>query len=78
MQLSVLGAGSALAGATSLFFFSLGTVPLMFGIGAASSLLSSRFTVNMMRVSGVLVAGMGLVMASRGLLLSGLPPIPFL
>jgi len=33
MQLYALGTGSFIAGATSMFMFSLGTVPLMFGLG---------------------------------------------
>ena len=39
MQLYALGTGSFLMGAASMFVFSLGTVPLMFGFGALSSLL---------------------------------------
>jgi sulfite exporter TauE/SafE/copper chaperone CopZ len=71
MQLYALGTGSILAGATSMFLFSLGTVPLMFGFGAISTLLSSKFTKKMMRVSAVLVAFLGIIMLSRGLSLSG-------
>lgn len=78
MQLYALGTGSFLAGATSMFMFSLGTVPLMFGLGAVSSLLSSRFTHKMMKASAVLVIALGLVMANRGLALSGVtaPSLP--
>lgn len=78
MQLYALGTGSFLAGATSMFMFSLGTVPLMFGLGAVSSLLSSKFTHKMMKASAVLVIALGLVMANRGLALSGIatPSLP--
>jgi hypothetical protein len=71
MQLYALGTGSFLAGATSMFLFSLGTVPLMFGFGAISSLLSSKFTRQMLKVSAVLVIVLGLTMVNRGLSLSG-------
>jgi hypothetical protein len=72
MQIYALGTGSVFAGAASMFFFSLGTVPLMFGFGAISSLLSSKFTRRMMKVSAVLVMVLGLVMMNRGLALSGI------
>jgi sulfite exporter TauE/SafE len=71
MQLYALGTGSFLAGASSMFLFSMGTVPLMFGFGALSSLLSSKFTHRMLKVSAVLVIVLGLTMVSRGLSLSG-------
>ncbi len=75
MQLYALGTGSAAAGALSMFFFSLGTVPLMFGFGALSTLLSNRFTRNMLRFSAVLVILLGAVMMQRGFSLSGAAPL---
>ncbi len=71
MQIYALGTGSALSGALSMFLFSLGTIPLMLGFSAVSSLLSSRFTHKMMKVSAALVLMLGLVMIDRGLSLSG-------
>lgn len=71
MQLYALGAGSFFNGALSMFLFSLGTVPLMFGFGAVSSILSGKFTHKMMKVSAVLVIILGVVMTNRGLALSG-------
>jgi sulfite exporter TauE/SafE/copper chaperone CopZ len=80
MQLYALGTGSFLAGATAMFLFSLGTVPLMFGFGAVSSFLSNKFTRRMLKVSAVLVIVLGLTMINRGLSLSGISiaaaPIP--
>ena len=55
-----------------MFMFSMGTVPLMFGFGAASTMLSSRFTHKMMKAGAVLVIALGIVMAGRGLALSGI------
>jgi sulfite exporter TauE/SafE len=73
MQLYALSAGSALSGALSMLVFSLGTVPLMFGLGALSSALSKRFTGRMMAAGGALVVFLGLSMFSGGWGLSGLP-----
>lgn len=72
MQLYALGTGSFFAGAFSMFLFSLGTVPLMFVFGAFSSMLSSRFTGQMMKISAVLVIVLGVVMGNRGLSLAGI------
>ncbi len=72
MQLYALSAGSPLKGALSMLIFSLGTVPLMFGLGAFSSVLSKRFTKKVMASGAVLVAVLGLSMFSQGLSLSGL------
>ena len=79
MQIYALGTGSFVAGAISMFVFSIGTVPLMFGFGAVSSMLSGKFTNKMMKVSAVLVIVLGVVMANRGLALSGfsLSSLPF-
>ncbi|MHB8063302.1 MAG: urease accessory protein UreH domain-containing protein [Ruminiclostridium sp.] len=71
MQIYALGTGSIMTGALSMFLFSLGTVPLMFGFGAISSFLSGKFTHRMMKVSAMLVMILGVVMLSRGMALSG-------
>ncbi len=71
MQLYALGTGSFLAGALSMFLFSIGTMPLMFGFGALGSLLNSKFTHKMMKVSAALVLILGIIMVNRGLNLSG-------
>jgi sulfite exporter TauE/SafE len=71
MQIFALGTGSAIAGALSMFAFSLGTVPLMFVFGAVSSSLSKKFTDKMLKVSAVLVIVLGIIMFGRGLSLGG-------
>jgi hypothetical protein len=71
MQLYALGTGSLFAGALSMLFFSLGTVPLMFGLGSIVTILGGKFTKKMMKCSAVLVAVLGIVMLGRGLALSG-------
>ncbi len=75
MQLYALSTGSFLMGALSMFLFSAGTVPLMFGLGALSSFLSAKFTNVMTRVSAVLVIILGLMMLNNGLSLSGINPL---
>lgn len=77
MQLYALGTGSLIAGALSMFFFSLGTLPLMFGLGAFITMMGKKFTKNMLKISAVLVAVLGIVMLGRGLALSGVA-LPFL
>ncbi len=72
MQLYALSTGSALGGAVSMLLFSLGTVPLMFGLGALSSVLSKKFTSKMMTVSAYLVVVLGVFMFTNGMSLSGL------
>ena len=72
MQLYALSTGSALGGALSMLLFSLGTVPLMFLLGALSSILSRKFTKHMVTVGAVLVVVMGISMFQNGLALSGM------
>ncbi|MDR3295936.1 MAG: sulfite exporter TauE/SafE family protein [Clostridiales Family XIII bacterium] len=79
MQLYALSTGDPLQGALSMLLFSAGTAPLMFGLGAAGSFLSKRFTSRAMTVGAVLVTVLGLGMFSNGWNLSGFsaaPPAP--
>lgn len=72
MQIVAFGTGNPVAGAFAMFMFSLGTVPLMLGFGAAVSVLGKRFSKKVMTVGAVLVVVMGLAMLSQGRSLSGL------
>ncbi|MDR3115818.1 MAG: sulfite exporter TauE/SafE family protein [Treponema sp.] len=77
MQLYALSTGNPLSGAVSLFLFGLGTVPLLFGIGALSSFLSHTlkgpvFTRRVMQAGAVLVTVMGMTMLTYGFNLSGI------
>lgn len=72
MQIVALASGNPLAGAFSMFLFSLGTVPLMLGLGSLVSVLSKKFAKGMMAVGAVLVVVLGLAMLSQGGSLSGL------
>ncbi|MEL7624959.1 MAG: sulfite exporter TauE/SafE family protein [Clostridiales bacterium] len=71
MQIYALSTGNPFTGALSMLLFSLGTVPLMFGLGALSSAIGKRFTQKVMTVGAVLVVVLGLSMFSQGWSLSG-------
>jgi sulfite exporter TauE/SafE/copper chaperone CopZ/plastocyanin domain-containing protein len=77
MQLYALSTGSPLRGGISMLMFSLGTIPLMFGLGALSSLLSGSFgrsfSSRVMKAGAVLVTVLGLTMFTNGWSLGGLP-----
>ena len=72
MQLYSLSTGSILKGAFAMFLFSLGTVPLMFVVGALSSLLSKKFTHKLISIGAILVVILGGGMLSSGLSLTGI------
>jgi hypothetical protein len=71
MQIYALSTGSPAKGALSMFLFSLGTVPLMFGLGALSSVLGKKFYHKVMTAGAALVVVLGLSMFSQGWSLSG-------
>jgi sulfite exporter TauE/SafE/copper chaperone CopZ len=75
MQIYALATGSPIKGALSMLLFSLGTVPLMFGLGALSSGLGKRFSRQVMTAGAALVAALGLSMLAQGWSLSGLPSL---
>lgn len=72
MQLYALSTGSPIKGALSMLLFSLGTVPLMFGLGAFTSLISKKSTRTMMKVCAALVVVLGISMLQNGMSLSGI------
>lgn len=72
MQIVALASGNPAVGALSMFFFSLGTLPLMLGLGTIVSALGKRFAQAVMSVGAVLVVVLGLAMLSQGGSLSGL------
>lgn len=72
MQLFALASGGAKSGALAMFFFALGTMPLMFGLGAVSGLIGRRTASVIYRAGGLLVIAMAIVMISGALALAGL------
>ncbi|MDR2202558.1 MAG: sulfite exporter TauE/SafE family protein [Clostridiales bacterium] len=71
MQIYALSTGSWYAGAAAMLLFGLGTVPLMFGIGALSALLTKQFAKKLTAASAALVIIFGMFMFTNGAALSG-------
>lgn len=71
MWIVALATGNPFAGALSMFLFSLGTVPLMLGLGSIVASLGQKFSDKVMTVGAVLVVVLGLAMLSQGGSLSG-------
>ncbi len=65
------GTGSVIEGATLLFFFALGTLPVMLGFGLFATFVSSKLTHKILKASGVIVIILGLIMINNGLALTG-------
>lgn len=72
MQLYALGTGSVIKGATSMFIFALGTIPLMMVFGAVAGFLSKGYSKKILKFSGILIVVLGLIMSNRGLALVGI------
>lgn len=72
MQVYAVATGSAAVGALSLFFFCLGTVPLMFVAGSVIAALKARWRRSLMRVGGAMLVVFGLVVAGNGAALLGI------
>lgn len=75
VQLYALGTGSIINGALSMLVFSIGTVPMLFAIGAANTLINKNKSRYILKASAVLVIVLGVIMMSRGLTLSGVRPV---
>ena len=72
VQIIALASGSLLAGAFSMFCFSIGTVPLMLGFVSAIAFLGKRFTGLVLKAGSILIVVMGLSMVTQGTALAGL------
>ena len=71
MYVMAAGTGSWSQGATTLFFFGLGTLPLLMGFGFLTSILSASLTPKLLKASGVIVMALGVIMLNRGLAVAG-------
>lgn len=71
VQLYALGTRSIFLGAESMFFFSIGTVPVVFAFGVINTVINKKFSKILLKASGVLVLVLGIVMIGRGLSLYG-------
>lgn len=72
MQLYALGTGGFVAGALSMFIFSVGTVPLMIGFSLAAAFIPKKLVPTMVKASAVLVMFLGLMTLGRAAALSGI------
>ena len=72
MQILAIASGSVLKGALSMFFFSIGTVPLMLILGIFAGSMKKKFKEKMMLAGAVLVVLFGLFMLNNNLSLSGI------
>ncbi|MCH3963696.1 MAG: sulfite exporter TauE/SafE family protein [Clostridium sp.] len=71
VELYALGTRSVILGAASMFFFSIGTVPLMFMFGILNTILTKNFSKIILKASAVLVLCLGIAMIGRGFSLYG-------
>ena len=71
VQIYALSTGSPVKGAIAMMLFSLGTVPLMFGLGTLSSAAGKKFSNKVMTAGAVMVAVLGLCMLTQGWSLFG-------
>ena len=71
MYIYAAGSGGFISGASSLFAFGLGTLPVMFIFGSLTTVISHETTGKILKVSAVIVLILGLIMINRGLTLNG-------
>jgi uncharacterized protein len=71
MQLFALGTGSPVGAAVIMMVFALGTVPALFGIGAAASMTKGKMLKRLTQVAGVLVLVIGFSQFQNGMTLMG-------
>ncbi|MEG0013587.1 MAG: sulfite exporter TauE/SafE family protein [Cellulosilyticaceae bacterium] len=75
MQIYALGTGSFMQGALAMFAFSLGTVPLMLGLGIFMNKLSISARSLVFKMGGFLVIILGISMMMNGLSTIGLATV---
>ena len=67
MQLYALSSGSFILGASSMFVFSLGTLPVMMSFAYISSRISKTFNNIIYKYAGILIIILGILMIKPGL-----------
>jgi uncharacterized protein len=73
MMAVAMGTGSAIAGATIMFAFILGTSPVFFAVAYLATRLGSRLEASFTRIVAVVVLVLGLIAIDSGLTLAGWP-----
>lgn len=69
MYILAAGTGSAWQGGAMLFFFALGTLPVMLAFGFFASLITTATSKKMLQISGMLIVLLGIVMLNRSLVM---------
>ena len=72
MWLVALASGNPLSGALSMFFFSLGTLPLMLALSSIISVIGKKYAGVVMKTGSLIVVVMGLSMISQAFALGGI------
>lgn len=71
MWMVALATGNVLTGVLSMFFFAVGTVPMMLGVGTLLAGIGRKYAKQFTDAGAVVVAVMGFAMLSQGAALSG-------
>ncbi len=71
MYIFAAGTGSLVAGATALFFFGLGTLPVMLGFGIIAARAGGNVPARFASISGWIVIFLGVLLLNQGLTLVG-------
>ncbi|MDP2812534.1 MAG: sulfite exporter TauE/SafE family protein [bacterium] len=72
MQLFAMSSGSFLTGAMTLFIFALGTMPVLFGLGVATTRFKNMKTVVVQKAIGLMVLFFAFYTLSSGLAIRGI------
>jgi sulfite exporter TauE/SafE len=73
MEALAIYSGSPIFGAAIMGVFTLGTMPLFFGLGFLTSTLTERFRANFLKVAGVVVIYLGVISINGSLVAAGSP-----
>lgn len=73
MEAYAISSANPFVGALTMFFFTLGTVPLFFGIGFVTSLLGEAFRTKFLKLAAVAVIYLGLTSVNGSLVAMGSP-----
>lgn len=68
-----ISSGNAILGATILFIFILGTMPVFFGVGFLTTILGDNFQGKFLKLAGAMVLYLGFASANGALAAGGLP-----
>ena len=73
MEALAISSGSPFLGTAIMGVFTLGTMPLFFGLGFLTSTLTERFRVNFLKITGLIVIYLGVISINGSLVAAGSP-----